>query len=376
MKKLFLRFGLLVLIVLILSQIAIIAMPFSWGNIRLNSKYESYVENSDQYNTLFIGASTTYRHINPVAFDSIVNAERPELNIKSYNFGIPANRTPQSVYMLENLIKYDKSNLKYVVIDLSELTKMGADNLHKKEMIFWYTPDNIFDVMKASWESEKGITKKISVPGLHAFSFCEKSLMIGMGTAMVQQAVGMNVDERTLGPDKRGFYSLDQEMKDDPDGDLAVRYSELRTPDTIAFRTQRCQFLFDKYKDATVNPNKTIEKNLTDLIKYCEQNDIKLIIMLSQRLGDRYEYLIPLYNQLPAENKIGFQDPSAYPMLNERENLFDLAHLNAPGAKIFTEIFVDEFLQRIDMQNGIEPAENTKPDTLMIIQNTSADDSL
>ena len=98
--------------------------------------------------------------------------------------------------------------------------------------------------------------------------------------------------------------------------------------------------------------------------------------MLSQRLGDRYEYLIPLYNQLPAENKIGFQDPSAYPMLNERENLFDLAHLNAPGAKIFTEIFVDEFLQRIDMQNGIQPSENAKPDSLTIIQNTSADDSL
>lgn len=84
--------------------------------------------------------------------------------------------------------------------------------------------------------------------------------MIGMGTAIVQQATGMNVDERTLGPDRRGFYSLDQEMKDDPDGDLAVRYSELRTPDTIAFRTQRCQFLFDKYENATVNPNKTIEK--------------------------------------------------------------------------------------------------------------------
>ncbi len=376
MKKLSLRFGLLVLIVLIISQIAIHIMPFSWGNIRLNSKYEAYTENSDQYNTLFIGASTTYRHINPIEFDSIVNSERPDLNIKSYNFGIPANRTPQSVYMLQNLIKYDKSNLKYVVIDLSELTKMGADNLHKKEMIFWYTSDNIFDVMKASWESEKGIAKKVSVPSLHLFSYCEKSLMIGMGTAFVQQETGMNVDDRTLGPDRRGFYSLDQEMIDDPDGDLAIRYSELRTPDTIAYRTQRCQFLYDKYENTTANPNKTIEKNLTDLIQFCNENDIKLIIMLSQRLGDRYEYLIPLYNQLPAENKIGFQNPAAYPMLNDRNNLFDLAHLNSSGAKIFTEIFAGQFIDRLDMQNGITPKTHTSDDSLLIIQNTSTDDSL
>ncbi len=79
--------------------------------------------------------------------------------------------------------------------------------------------------------------------------------------------------------------------------------------------------------------------------------------MVSQRLGDRYEYLIPLYNQMPDEHKISFADPSAYPMLNERENLFDLAHLNSQGAGIFTEIFADEFLERIDKQNGSTPAE-------------------
>ncbi|MFI5171747.1 MAG: hypothetical protein ACHQFW_05115 [Chitinophagales bacterium] len=376
MKKLFLKFGLLVLIAIILSQIALMSMPFSWGNIRLNTKYETYVEDNEKYNTLFIGASTTYRHINPSEFDSIVNAQRPELNIKSFNFGIPANRTPQSVFMLENLISYDKANIKYVVIDLSELTKMGADNLHKKEMIFWYTPNNILDVMKASWESEKGITKKVSVPCLHAFSFCEKSLLIGMGPALVQQQSGLNYDIRTLGPDRNGFYSLDQEMIDDPDGDLASRYSELRTQDTIDYRTKRCQFLFDKYKTAEKNPNKTIEKNLTDLISYCEKNDIKIVIMLSQRLGDRYEYLIPLFNQLPEENRIGFQDPSAYPMFNDRNNLFDLAHLNAPGAKIFTEIFAGEFLQRIDMQNGVQPSKEEKKDQYSKDQNPDLDDSL
>lgn len=356
MKKLLGRFGILLLIVIVISQIALMTMPFSWGNIRLNTKYQAYTENHEQYNTLFIGASTTYRHIDCNEFDSIVNSERPDMQIRSFNFGIPANRTPQSVYMLQHLVDYDHANLKYVVIDLSELTKMGADNLHKKEMIYWYTAGNILDVMKASWESEKGIDKKISVPALHLFSFCEKSLMVGMGSAFVQQQTGMNVDERTLGPDKRGFYSLDQEMKDDPEGDLAQRYTELRTQDTINYRTQRCQTLVDKYKDAKNNPNKTIEKNLEDVIDYCHKNNIEVVIMLSQRLGDRYQYLIPLFNQLPAENKIGFQDPKEFPMLNDRNNLFDLAHLNANGAHIFTQLFAERWLQRIDMQNGVTPA--------------------
>ena len=53
--------------------------------------------------------------------------------------------------------------------------------------------------------------------------------------------------------------------------------------------------------------------------------------------------------------RIGFQDPDAYPVLNLRENLFDLAHLNEEGAKIFTGIFADEWLKRLEMQNVIQP---------------------
>lgn len=329
-------------------------MPFSWGNTRLNTKFDSYKENYEQYNTLLIGASTTYRHINPRSFDSIVNTKYPELNIKSFNFGIPANRTPQSMHMLDNLLDFDKSNIKYVVIDMSELTKMGADNLHKKEMLYWYEWGNIGSVLKASYESEKGINK-VGVPVLHAFSFGEKSLLFGNGPSAIMQYSGLNTEPLSIGPDKNGFYSLDQEMRDDPEGDLAARYSDLRTQDTIDYRTMRCKRLVEKYKDASKNSNKTMEDELISIIKQCEANNISVVIMLSQRLGERYEYLIPLFNRLPEENRIGFQDPDAYPVLNLRENLFDLAHLNEDGAKIFTGIFADEWLKRLEMQNVIQP---------------------
>jgi hypothetical protein len=331
------------------------SMPFSWGNTRLNTKYDAYREQSGNFNTLLIGASTTYRHINPSLFDSTVNAAYPELNIRSYNFGIPANRTPQTIYMLDNLLDTYGEQIKYVVIDLSELTKMGADNLHKKEMLYWYTWNNIGGVMKASYESEKGITNKYGVPFLHAFSFAEKSFLVGMGPTVVQQHAGLNIEPLSVGPEKNGFYSLDQEMHDDPEGDLAIRYNDLRTPDTIDYRTKRCQFLYDKYKDVGKNPNKEMEKQLLAIIKDCEKRDISVVVMLSQRLGDRYEYLIPLFNRLPEQNRIGFQDPSAYPQFNQRENLFDLAHLNETGSVLFTREFAHQWLERMAMQKRISP---------------------
>lgn len=361
-RKLFIRFGILLVIVYAICQVILYSMPFSWGNTRLNTKYEAYNQTPEQYNTLLIGASTTYRHINPKLFDSAVNAQYPELNIRSYNFGIPANRTPQTIYMLENLLDQHSNAIRYVVIDLSELTKMGADNLHKKEMLYWYTWDNIGGVMKASYESEKGMSNKFGVPVLHAFSFAEKSFLVGMGPTVVQQHAGLNTQPLSVGPDGNGFYSLNQEMHDDPQGDLAIRYNELRTPDTIAYRTKRCQFLFDKYKDASKNPNKEMEHQLLNIIRTCEKRDISVVIMLSQRLGDRYEYLIPLYNRIPEKNRIGFQDPSAYPMLNERDHLFDLAHLNEPGSEIFTVIFAQEWLKRLSMQGLIEPLPVPAPD--------------
>lgn len=347
MKKLFTRLAILILIYFAISQIAVNSLPFTWGNTRLNTKYTVYKQNPEQYNTILIGASTTYRHIDPVLFDAYINKQNPTLNIHTFNFGIPANRTPQSIYALENLLKKYDSHIQYVVLDLSELTKMGVDNLHKQEMIYWYTRQNIGTVMMASWESEKKISDKIGVPILHAFSYAEKLLMVGMGAAFLEQHFGYNYEALALGPQKNGFYSLDQEMKDNPEGDLAQRYNVLRTPDTIKYRTERCQQLFAKYGNSTKNNNITMASELTALIKDCEKRGITLIIMLSQRLGDRYEYLLPLYNQLPEKNKISFANPDAYPVLNERENLFDLAHLNEQGAAIFTQLFAERFLEKV-----------------------------
>lgn len=355
MKKLFTRLAILILIYFVISQIAVYTLPFSWGNSRLNTKYQAYKEQESAYNMIMIGASTTYRHLDPKLFDAIVNSKDPALNIHSFNFGIPANRTPQSVYALDNLLKSKNENIKYIVLDLSELTKMGVDNLHKKEMLYWYTWSNIGMIMKASWESEKGLANKIGVPALHAFSFAEKSLMIGMGGAYFEQQLGYNIEPLALGPDKNGFYSLDQEMKDNPEGDLAVRYDVLRTPDTIEYRTLKCQELFNKYHDSKKNYSKTIAKELNDVIAECEKQDITIIFMLSQRLGERYQYLLPLFNELPDKNKLSFADPSAYPELNDRENLFDLAHLNAKGAQIFTTIFAEKFLEKINAPEGIAP---------------------
>ncbi|MBK6731223.1 MAG: hypothetical protein IPG60_09745 [Bacteroidetes bacterium] len=355
MKKLFSHIALLILLYFVVSQIAVYTLPFSWGNTRLNTKYKAYQEEESEYNTLFIGASTTYRHVDPKEFDDYVNSINPSLNIRSFNFGIPANRTPQSIYTLDNLLKDKKDHIKYVVLDLSELTKMGVDNLHKKEMLYWYTWSNIGMIMKASWESENKIVNKVGVPVLHAFSFGEKSLMVGMGAAFLEQHLGYNLETLALGPDKNGFYSLDQELQDYPEGDLSIRYDVLRTEDTINFRTQLCQMLYDKYGDATQNPNKTMAKELNKVIKDCESKNIQIIFMLSQRLGDRYEYLLPLYNQLPERNKISFANPSEYPQFNDRNNLFDLTHLNAPGAEIFTKLLADKFLQKIGVQENSSP---------------------
>ena len=350
MIKLFKNIALLILIYFVVSQFAVNSLPFSWGNTRLNSKYQAYKKNADEYNTILMGASTTYRHIDPTILDEYMKENAPDLEIHSFNFGIPANRTPQSIYSLNVLLDEYGDNIDYIVLDLSELTKMGVDNLHKKEMLYWYTKDNILSIVNTSYESEKGLLNQIGVPVLYVFSYVEKLLMVGMGAAMLEQHAGLNVERLSLGPDGNGYYSLDQEMIDDPEGDLALRYSILRTQDTIDFRTEQCLRLYEKFHDVNSGYSKTMSKELSKLIKKCNSRDIKIVVMLSQRLGDRYEYLIPLHNSLPEANKLSYANPSAYPFLNDRENLFDLAHLNKPGSKLFTQLFAGQFLDRIRQQ--------------------------
>jgi len=101
MKKFILKiFGFTFFLLTILFVIKS-TVPFYWGQGQkslLANKAEYILEKDQKYDILFCGSSRTYRHVDPLIFDSITG-------LNSFNFGIAGCSYLETHYLIDHLLK-------------------------------------------------------------------------------------------------------------------------------------------------------------------------------------------------------------------------------------------------------------------------------
>tara|TARA_B100001059_G_scaffold132945_1_gene133039 strand:+ start:1361 stop:2275 length:915 start_codon:yes stop_codon:yes gene_type:complete len=105
----------LIFLIVLLSIICSIksTVPFYWGNKNLGDKIEFFLEKKYieristqkqiECNVLFFGSSRTYRHIQPILFDSITN-------FKSFNLGGNGTFFLETNYLIDNILNIMNSS--------------------------------------------------------------------------------------------------------------------------------------------------------------------------------------------------------------------------------------------------------------------------
>lgn len=106
-------------LIFILIQVVISNLIYNSVDVEMKTqiplyieKYKYLKEHKNDLDTIFIGSSRTYRHINPKSFNK-------ESTLRSYNLGVPDLRPPQTILLLDKLFNTLKdSKIKHIFFEL------------------------------------------------------------------------------------------------------------------------------------------------------------------------------------------------------------------------------------------------------------------
>ncbi|TKK64937.1 hypothetical protein FC093_21420 [Ilyomonas limi] len=301
-------------------------------------KQHNFKEDTGSYNTLFIGTSKTYRHVNPLQFDSITGT-------KSYNLAY-AGLYPFRLYdALNHIMEFKKSDsLKNVFIEIAALDLI-QDNYDND--IYVYSLDFNKYQNAISTLSGGNFPPKIRAKGLFYYNRLLLYKYAGFGIIKyINNFLGMDEpadlnepalqDYKKVTKEYRGYVSLNMQFdllggKDDETRKAFLEHGAAMTKRMVANYPQHCQ---EAQSDE-------LTEYIISVANSLKEKGIHVYFVLPPRKMSDMNYLL---NQRNVLSKSGFtvfdlSDPAKYPEFYKVENSYDIAHMNAYGAFLYTKTF-------------------------------------
>lgn len=310
--------------------------PYYWGNPYYAENIRQFRTNADKINTVFFGSSRIYRHADPRLFDSL---NFNTVATRSYSLASPGCSNPETYYLLENYLKNEASNVKYVLLELQIILPVAGRNLHTSRANYWINFNEYIFVLNyylskkncedKYWEAIKNAT----------YSFLENSLNLGM----IQDLLVINpYYSRFIGKNRDGYFPIEDELLP---AHKTRRKNLMQDTSVIQRKLGRYKKVFSSDQR---NPCTEIEhlKRINLLIEKAKQKNIHLIFVIPPLLT-KHENIKELYDHIPDSNKINLADGVNFPELYLIENIWDDAHLNNKGAEAFTSALSHEFIELI-----------------------------
>lgn len=317
----------------------IIPSPTIPGNIDfISPKYAHYQAHRDDYNTLFFGSSRIYSHVAPEVFDAVAT-EGSASEIKSFNFGIPALRAIPGYILLRDVLKDPPKNLKWVFIETPLDTGYEPlQNARTTRAIYWHTFANTKLAARYILNSDESMLRKAFLLGSHLLPCFYHQTNIGR---LFDYWLPIHQ-----------FSAADQAMNRDF---LAQEgYAPLIEEDELA----RQQFLahLNRYDQSVEQlANRTAQGNSQVHIPAGKLDLIKEMVATVEAAGAHPIFVVPPtlepQFELKRAHQLGhiptlwaFNNPGQFPELYAFEQRYDEEHLNDRGARAFTRLLADTFL--------------------------------
>ncbi len=292
----------------------------------------------DEYDTLFVGSSRTYRHLIPEVFDRLMaEAGTPT---KSFNFGFDGMRPPEDSYVMEAVLAARKTPVKYVLVEANAL-RMNLD-AHAQGTVraaYWHDAKRTAAIARSTlWMKSYDETtlfgiwsdrfSGISVFLEHLQPVLSRAVNVGRGYEGLPTFGGAHPQEKLsdaeLGARHDGYHVDDEPrpIRDTPLAKLRKGVSErLKKPGVPYFADVESQ-------------NVLREKR-----RVIEAHGGQMIIFQPPKVEPEKFYPDPkIAGDIPM---IDLSDPKAFPELYDPQYRKDDAHLNPVGAEIYTRMIVE-----------------------------------
>jgi len=338
------------------------ALPYYWGNPGYAAKMEFLDDRRDSFNVFFFGSSRIYRQVMPDVFDAHTQGAT-----RSFNLGYRATFNPESYYLLENFIKKKAVKPTHILIELQPFVPIADRNLHTVRSNY-FLDYSYFSLVKNEYENanspctskvqgesasqnpdkNSSDTSKVSGEAVAnhlknlRLSFLDNLLKHNHSREMLLSLLGQSDrDTRALGTEKDGFISLDKSALH-TEGLVKRRAEFLAQYDTTqtSFDAEMTSYQIAG-KDSLTHHTPHLQK-INQLIETAARQNYTLIFVLVPKRSE----LLPLFHQIPIENRINLANPQQFPHFYHNKYWFDKKHFNETGAEIFTQELAKKYVNK------------------------------
>lgn len=309
------------------------SLPWWWGDRRLATKMEHWLEHRDTYGVVFVGSSYTYRHVAPRVVDH--ELQRRGIEARSFNLAIDGMHLPQSSRVVEALLD-TPSSLDMVVVELGRFVSAVDLEIDRTlEGNYWRTPALTGHMIGfLSGRRDKSLPQKLYQSARLLLLQAQASLHVGHGVGLVEQLIGVT-EPTVLGPGGDGFYAVDHQALATTGRPLANAF--LRDPAAAQILDRRRQSSLDAFMAPVGPPNGYGARVLQRLIEHAEERGVHLVFLVPPRIGERYATARALLADLPDANKIlDLADPRSGGDYFRLDEAADATHLSAAGAERYS----------------------------------------
>ncbi len=314
---------------------------------QVQAKLEWIKAHPEGFDTLFIGTSRIYHHILPSRFDQLM-AERG-VPTHSFNAGIDAMRAPEDAYMLDQILRLHRGQLRWVFLESNAVRPLiDEDKRNTNRLVYWHDWERLSILFHEEFDDRKeskhlrGVIKNLWDPAgeflAHAGIFVQNTVNYGRGCAPLGNWLNPDfapIDWRPLGPKEDGFAEIPLPKADEMTKNLA----ELRRD--ITLRRQRPTVPDDG--------SAASQAALRTMLKKIAEAHATAVLIIPPTTASKVFRPVPGSATAPL---FDFCNLEKYPELYEERVRLDTSHMNTAGAEIFTRLLADQFAGWVKGQGG------------------------
>lgn len=297
-------------------------------------KYETFKQRDqvNDFNTLFLGSSRIYRHINPQLFDSLTGTT------KSYNLAF-SNLFPFRLNDFAVKVLNDKKrNDVTVFMELAPIASVGK-NFNSMPIKKSVTIDRV----QTAGSFFKTFSKGGSVAGYaeqvrYMQAFFWKYGSPGTVQQYVQKITALKQNE--IKNEVNGYYALDQETS----AEFLDR--KLTTTDTLALTFQNP--VLQRVDHLMKGKDPYFDNLMALTVRLKNAGAKEIIFVIPPRIEGHVTFIAAYYQKLEAAGFriINLSQPDKFPELYKLEYSYDHAHLNNTGARYLTRYLATIYQQQ------------------------------
>lgn len=297
-------------------------------------KLTFFAEHKDQFDTVFLGSSRFYYAISPKNFDHLTRENG--VPTRSFNFGIDGMNPPETFFVLDQILKTEPRNLKWVFIEADNIeTKSHLKILGTQRLLYWHDWPRTALVLRKAMNPRPG-TKWYE--RLNRLWSAKRDLILHLGLFQKQfTSVGRAADfvsalienrprksETLLGPDGDGYRLAGAAM--------GPERAEL-------FRRQLAEEVSGP-RSGFIDPY--AESAYRESAAKIRLAGAQPIFVVAPSI---FQSPLRFRQSPPPAPLLVFNDARAYPQLYDAKVRVDEQHLTSEGATEFTRLLAFEFVR-------------------------------